>query len=78
MKKSLKGYVNVRDIDGNSFRVSVKDPKYISGELVFASKQTMQTKECRLIKAKAALGMVTVCDENNKTSKIYISRMEIC
>lgn len=51
MSEQRSGAVTVRDRDGNRFRVSVNDPRYISGELVFYRTGTRH-KRSTIVKMK--------------------------
>jgi len=55
------GTINVRDNDGNVFRVSTDDPRYVSGELLFV---------CKGISNTILIGKVAVRDKNGRTFMI--------
>ena len=45
MVKAKLGKVTVKDCDGNTFRTTVEDPRYISGELVGIAKGKISVKD---------------------------------
>lgn len=65
MRKANVGRVTVRDKEGNTFRVSVDDERYLSGELVCAYTGTKQSEEQR--KKNSA----------NKKGCVWISHLEL-
>lgn len=57
----LKNIVMVRDLDGNTFRTSINNPKYLSGEYVPANKG---------IKKRFRIGFFTAKDKSGKTYSV--------
>jgi hypothetical protein len=76
MSKQRKGLVVVKDKDGNICRVSVDDPRYISGELVYYrtglkhKKETLQKMKERSIKGKI------ICHNAETGEWMYIGKDE--
>lgn len=76
MSNQRKGLVVVKDKDGNICRVSVDDPRYISGELVYYrtglkhKKETLQKMKERSIKGKI------ICHNAETGEWMYIEKDE--
>jgi len=82
---SFEGIVSVKDSEGNFFKTSITDPRYISGELVGVAKSTItvKDKEGRTFKVSeddsrylngelvgVVKGTVTVKDSEGKCSRV--------
>jgi len=72
--KANKGKITVRDLSGKTFQVRNDDPRFISGELVGATKGTKSSN------TRILLGKVAVRDEQGNTLRVdktdprYLSR----
>lgn len=64
------GKITVRDTDGNKFRISVDDPRYLSGELTNAFIGTKLSEETRRKIKESKKGCVWVSNTEMKKTKL--------
>ena len=67
------GTVSVKDKDGNCFRTSISDPRYLSGELVPVAKNTITVLDKTDNKWKAV-----PLEEFNNNKDRYLTKWKIC
>jgi group I intron endonuclease len=78
MRSANKGKVNVKDKDGNEFRVSIDDPRIMSGELVNARKGMKASVEKRARNSEIKSGCIWISNAELKKTKLIKPDDAVC
>lgn len=70
-KNKMIGQIPVKDVDGNSFKVTKDDPRYIGGKLVHTSKGMKRTTEDRKKISDSCIGIVRSEETKNKIREAF-------